>query len=81
MLLAACAAGPSLFGIIVGTTWVGPGLELLVLSVSSGALVYVLRELLRAPLESVTARAAMWAIFTGLLAGLLAALMVNAGRY
>ncbi len=81
MLLAACAAGPSLFGIVVGTTWVGPGLELLVLSVSSGALVYVLRELLRAPLEGVTARAAMWAIFTGLLLGLIAALMMNAGRY
>ena len=50
VLLGACAAGPSLFGAVVGTTWVGPGLELLVLSVSAGALVYVLRELLRAPL-------------------------------
>ncbi len=81
VLLAACAAGPSLFGTMVGTTWVGPGLELLVLSVSSGALVYVLRELLRAPLSDITARGAMWAIFTGLLLGLSAALMVNAGRY
>jgi ZIP family zinc transporter len=80
-LLAACAAGPSLFGTVVGTTWVGPGLELLVLSVSSGALVYVLRELFRAPLAGVTARAAMWAIFVGLLAGLIASLMMNAGRY
>jgi zinc transporter ZupT len=37
VLLGACAAGPSLFGIVVGTTWVGPGLELLVLSVAAHA--------------------------------------------
>lgn len=81
VLLAACAAGPSLFGTIVGTTWVGPGLELLVLSVSAGALIYVLRELFRAPLGVVTADAAMWALASGLLAGLGAQLLVNAGRY
>jgi zinc transporter ZupT len=80
-LLAACAAGPSLFGTIVGTTWVGPGLELLMLSVSAGALIYVLRELLRAPLSGVSAVAAMWALASGLLAGLGAQLLVNAGRY
>ncbi len=80
VLLAACAAGPSLFGTVVGTTWVGPGLELLVLSVSAGALVYVLRELLRAPLEGLTAVAAMWALALGLLAGLATEMLVNAGR-
>ena len=79
-LLGACAAGPSLFGTVVGTTWVGPGLELLVLSVSAGALVYVLRELLRAPLDQVTAVAAMWALAIGLLAGLGTEMLVNAGR-
>lgn len=79
-LLAACAAGPSLFGTVVGTTWVGPGLELLVLSLSAGALVYVLRELLRAPLGGLSAVAAMWALAAGLLAGLGAQLLINAGR-
>lgn len=81
VLLVACAAGPSLFGTVVGTTWVGPGLELLVLSVSAGALVYVLRELLRAPLGGLTAVAAMWALAVGLLAGLGTEMLVNAGRY
>lgn len=81
VLLGACAAGPSLFGTVVGTTWVGPGLELLVLSVSAGALMYVLRELLRAPLGGLTAVAAMWALAAGLLAGLGTELLVNAGRY
>lgn len=81
VLLAACAAGPSLFGIVVGTTWVGPGLELLVLSVSAGGLVYVLRELLRAPLGGLTAVAAMWALAAGLLAGLGTEMLMNVGRY
>jgi ZIP family zinc transporter len=80
-LLLTCAAGPSLFGTVVGTTWVGPGLELLVLSISAGGLIYVLRELLRAPLEASTARAAMWAIAAGLLAGLAAELLVTARAY
>lgn len=80
VLLAACAAGPSLVGAVVGTTWVGPGLELLVLSISAGALIYVLRELLRAPLGGLTALGAMWALAVGLLAGLGAELLVSAGR-
>jgi hypothetical protein len=80
VLLGACAAGPSLFGTVVGTTWVGPGLELLVLPVSAGALVYVLRELLRAPLAGLTAVTAMWALAAGLLAGLGTEMLVNAGR-
>lgn len=81
VLLGACAAGPSLFGTVVGTTWVGPGLELLVLSVSAGALVYVLRELLRASLGGLTPVSAMWALAGGLLAGLATQILVNAGRY
>ena len=81
VLLGACAAGPSLFGTVVGTTWVGPGLELLVLSISAGALVYVLRELLRAPLGGLTVVTAMWALAVGLLAGLATEMLVNAGRY
>ena len=79
-LLAACAAAPSLFGTITGTTWVGPGLELLVLSLAAGTFIYVLRELLRAPLESVGAPAAMWAIAVGLFAGLAGELLVATGR-
>jgi zinc transporter ZupT len=79
-LLAACAAGPGLFGTVAGTTWVGPGLELLVLSLAAGTLVYVLRELLRAPLEQVAAPAAMWALAVGLAAGLIAELVVSTGR-
>ena len=58
----------------------GPGLELLVLSVSAGALVYVLRELLRAPLAGLTAVTAMWALAAGLVAGLATEMLVNAGR-
>ena len=81
VLLGACAAGPGLFGTVVGTTWVGPGLELLVLSISGGVLVFVLRELLRAPLGGLTAVAAMWALAAGLLAGLGSQILVNAGRY
>jgi zinc transporter, ZIP family len=80
VLLAICAAGPSLFGTVVGTTWVGPGLELLVLSVAAGGLIYVLRELLRAPLSELTPIAAMWALALGLLAGLGTEMLVNAGR-
>ena len=72
--------GPGLFGTVTGTTWVGPGLELLVLSLAAGMLVYVLRELLRAPVEQVAAPAAMWAIAVGLAAGLSAELLVSTGR-
>jgi hypothetical protein len=43
-------------------------------------LVYVLRELLRAPLEQVAAPAAMWAMTVGLAAGLTAELLVSTGR-
>jgi ZIP family zinc transporter len=79
-MLAAIAAGPSLFGIIVGTSWVGPGLELLVLSVAAGTLIYVLRELLRAKLDDVGAVGAMWALAVGLLLALGAQLLVEIGR-
>ena len=80
LLLAAIAAGPPLLGVIMGTTWVGPGLELLVLSVAAGTLVYVLRELLRARLESVGAVAAMWALAVGLLIGLGTDVLTEMGR-
>ena len=79
-LLAAVAAGPSLLGVILGTAWVGPGLELLVLSVAAGTLIYVLRELLRARLESVGAVAAMWALAAGMLAGLGTEVIIDLGR-
>ena len=79
-LLAVIAAGPRLLGVTMGTTWVGPGLELLVLSVSAGTLVYVLRELLRARLESVGAVAAMWALAIGLLVGLGTDVITEMGR-
>lgn len=80
LVLAACAAGPSLIGLITGTTWVGPGLELLGLSMSAGALVYVLRELFRAQFAELSAVAAMWAVAAGLLAGLSTELLVDFGR-
>jgi zinc transporter ZupT len=80
LLLAACAAAPSVFGTITGTTWVGPGLELLVLSLASGIFIYVLRELLRASVDTVAAPAAMWAIAFGLFAGLAGELLVATGR-
>jgi ZIP family zinc transporter len=79
-LLAAIVAGPSLLGIIVGTAWVGPGLELLVLSVAAGTLIYVLRELLRARLEDVGAVGAMWALVVGMLLGLGTELVTELGR-
>ncbi len=79
-LLAAIVAGPSLLGIIVGTAWVGPGLELLVLSVAAGTLIYVLRELLRARLEDVGAVGAMWALVVGMLLGLGTELLTELGR-
>ncbi len=41
---------------------------------------YVLRELLRAPLGGLTAVTAMWALAVGLLAGLGTEMLVNAGR-
>jgi zinc transporter, ZIP family len=80
LLLAAIVAGPSVGGIIVGTAWVGPGLELLVLSLAAGTLVYVMRELLRGRLEDVSAVGAMWALAVGLLLGLTAELLVELGR-
>jgi ZIP family zinc transporter len=79
-LLAAIVAGPSLLGIVVGTAWVGPGLELLVLSVAAGTLIYVLRELLRARLEDVGAVGAMWALVVGMLLGLGSELVTELGR-
>jgi len=79
-LLAAIVAGPSLLGIIVGTAWVGPGLELLVLSVAAGTLIYVLRELLRARLEDVGAVGAMWALVIGMFLGLGSELVTELGR-
>jgi ZIP family zinc transporter len=80
LLLAAIVAGPSVGGIIVGTSWVGPGLELLVLSLAAGTLVYVLRELLRGRLEDVSAVGAMWGLAVGLLLALAAELLVELGR-
>lgn len=79
-LLAAIVAGPSVGGIIVGTAWVGPGLELLVLSLAAGTLIYVLRELLRGRLEDVSAVGAMWGLAVGLLLALAAELLVELGR-
>ena len=79
-LLAAIVAGPSVGGIIVGTSWVGPGLELLVLSLAAGTLIYVLRELLRGRLEDVSAVGAMWGLAAGLLLALAAELLVELGR-
>lgn len=79
-LLAAIVAGPSVGGIIVGTSWVGPGLELLVLSLAAGTLIYVLRELLRGRLEDVSAVGAMWGLAIGLLLALAAELLVELGR-
>jgi ZIP family zinc transporter len=80
LILLVCAAGPSLLGTFAGTTWVGPGLELLVISLAAGTLIYVLRELLRAPLTQVTAVDAMVALSLGLLAGLGTELIVEVGR-
>jgi ZIP family zinc transporter len=80
LLLAAIVAGPSVGGIVVGTSWVGPGLELLVLSLAAGTLVYVLRELLRGRLEDVSAVGAMWGLAVGLLLALAAELLVELGR-
>jgi zinc transporter, ZIP family len=80
VLLGAIAAGPSLVGPAVGTAWVGPGLELLVLSVAAGTLIYVLRELLRGRLEDVRTVAAMWALAAGLLLGLGTELLTEIGR-
>ena len=80
LLLATIVAGPSVGGIIVGTSWVGPGLELLVLSLAAGTLVYVLRELLRGRLEDVSAVGAMWGMAVGLLLALAAELLVELGR-
>jgi ZIP family zinc transporter len=80
LLLAAIVAGPSVGGIIVGTAWVGPGLELLVLSLAAGTLIYVLRELLRGRLEDVSAVGAMWGLAVGLLLALVAELLVELGR-
>lgn len=79
-LLGAIAAGPSLLGVILGTAWVGPGLELLVLSVAAGTLIYVLRELLRARLENVGAVGAMWALAIGMLLGLGTEVLTELGR-
>jgi ZIP family zinc transporter len=79
-LLAAVAAGPSLLGLLGGTDWVGPGLELLLVSVAAGTLIYVLRELLRARLENVGAVAAMWALAAGLLLGLGSEVITEIGR-
>jgi zinc transporter ZupT len=80
LLLATIVAGPSVGGIIVGTNWVGPGLELLVLSLAAGTLIYVLRELLRGRLENVSAVGAMWGLAVGLLLALAAELLVELGR-
>ncbi len=80
LLLAACVAGPSLLGVLVGTTWVGPAVELLCLSLAAGLLIYVLRELLRAPFTTVSAVAAMWAMALGLFGGLATELMIEVGR-
>jgi ZIP family zinc transporter len=79
-MLASIAAGPSLLGVILGTSWVGPGLELLVLSVAAGTLIYVLRELLRAKLENVGAVGAMWALVIGMLLGLGTEVVTELGR-
>lgn len=80
LLLCAIAAGPSLFGVIMGTSWVGPGLELLVLSLAAGTLIYVLRELLRVRLDAISPVAAMWALAVGILLGLGTELLTEIGR-
>jgi hypothetical protein len=52
----------------------------LVLSLAAGTLIYVLRELLRARLEDVSAVGAMWALVVGMLLGLGTELVTELGR-
>jgi ZIP family zinc transporter len=80
LTLLVIAAGPSLAGIVLGTAWVGPGLEQFCLSVAAGTLIYVLRELFRARFESMTTVAAMGAVALGLLVGLGSQVLVESGR-
>lgn len=67
--LGALAGGPTALGALLGGMWVNPLAQLLFLAVSTGSLVYVLRELLRMRFERLSNVAALAALAAGLLLG------------
>lgn len=63
------AGAPTALGVLLGGVWVNPLVELLCLSVSTGSLVYVIRELLRLRFQTLSDVAAMTALAVGLFLG------------
>jgi ZIP family zinc transporter len=63
------AGGPTALGAVIGGIWINPFVELLFLSLATGSLVYVTRELLRIRFNSLGTVAAMTALAAGLLLG------------
>jgi len=71
------AGAPTVFGAALGGMWVSPAVELLCLSIATGSLIYVVRELLRMRSHTLGAVAQMTAIALGFLLGFIAELIVG----
>src|SRR5258706_12396997 len=67
--LGVIGGGPTVLGAVVGGVWASPSVELLVLSLALGWLIYVTRELFRIRVPTVNAVSAMTAVALGLLIG------------
>lgn len=61
--------GPTAIGAVVGGVWVDPSVELLFLSLATGSLIYVTRELVRIRFQTLGAVGAMTALAVGLFIG------------
>ncbi len=72
------ASLPTIIGAGLGGVWVNTSIELLCLSLATGSLVYVARELLRLRFQSLGIVAGVTAITFGFLLGLIAELVVSA---
>lgn len=79
LALGLIGGGPTAVGSLIGGLWVSPMLELLFLSLATGSLVYVTRELLRIRFAALTATAATGALTAGLLLGFATELVVDIG--
>ena len=71
---------PTAVGFLVGGLWISPTLELLFLSLATGSLVYVTRELLRIRFVALTATAATLGLTVGLALGFATELVVDVAR-
>ena len=72
--------GPTALGALLGGLWVNPVVELLFLSLATGSLIYVTRELFRIRFKTLGAVAAMTAVAAGVFIGFGTELVAQLGQ-